>query len=391
MNQNITDTISSTTRSSHSSTNTRLMMVVCLCLSVVSTALAVESETTLTHEELNELLEQICTEQDMPGLRAAVLLPDGQLIQGVVGLGDVENEIPLDHEIGMPGGSTGKTFVAALTMLLVEDGTLSLDDLASKWVGNQEWFHGLPNKEAIRVRHLLAHTSGMSDYPRTKRYFMLQIWRALRHGGIHFTREELIDLVTGINPYFPVGEGWSYSDSGYVVLGMVIESATERDYYELLAERILDPLALDQIRPQNQSVLPDITPGYIRGARNLRADGTMKTDPSSEWTGGGLVTNPTMLVSFYRALAEGKVVSPDSFRLMKDSGWQNPESPEWHYGFGLFVIHQPNFIEHGGLWSGYRTNVRHYLNEQVTIAVQTNRDNVDLEGATDRIMRLLYQ
>lgn len=100
----------------------------------------------------------------------------------------------------------------------------------------------------------------------------------------------------------------------------------------------------------------------------------MKFDPSSEWTGGGLVTTPTMLVEFFGALAEGRVVKPGSLDLMLEGGWQNPMEPNWHYGFGLFVYEGGQSFGHAGLWPGYRTEVRHYLSSGLTVAAQTNRD-----------------
>ena len=325
----------------------------------------------------------------MPGLRAAVLMSDGSLIRSAVGLADVENNVPLDHDIGMPGGSTGKPFAATVVMLLVEDGTLTLDDLASQWLSDESWFKDLPNHDDIRIRHLLSHSSGLSDYPGTNRYLILSIWRALRRGGIKFSHDELIEMVANKKPLYPVGAGFAYSDSGYLVLGKIIEAATGRDYYELLQDRILTPQNLDQVRPQNVSALPDITPGYTRGARNLRKDGTMKVDPTSEWTGGGLVTTPTMLVRYFGALTRGEVVRPETFNSMKNSGWQDPQSPEWHYGFGLFVTHNGNVVEHGGLWMGYRSHVRHYLDRELTISVQTNRDGpINLEAVVDQIAQI---
>lgn len=340
----------------------------------------------LDQDALSELLKPIQIEQEMPGLRAAILYSDGAIVRSAVGLADMENNIPLDHDIGMPGGSTGKSFAATLVMLLTEDGTLTLDNFAAEWVGEEPWFNELPNNEDIRIRHLLSHSSGLSDYPSTTRYMMLSIWRALFRGGIRFTPDELIEMVANKKPLFPVGGGFAYSDSGYLVLGKIIEAATKQDYYELLQDRVLKPQNLNLIRPQNVSALPDITPGYTRGARNLRNDGTMKSDPTSEWTGGGLVTNPTMLVQFFGALTRGEIVNLETFELMKNSGWQDPNTPDWHYGFGLFVTHDGNVVEHGGLWMGYRTHVRHYLDQQLTIAVQTNRDGpINLEAIVDQI------
>ena len=335
--------------------------------------------------ELAALLEKARAEMDLPGLRGAVRFADGSIVSAAVGLGDVERDIVLDDSVGMPGGSTGKTFVAALTMLLVEDGVLALEDPASKWLGGVAWFDELPNAETMRIRHLLSHSSGMGDYPATMRYGMLSIWRAISRGGIRFEVEELIGMVDR-KPLFPAGEGYAYTDAGYLVLGRVIEAASGREYFDLLDERILTPLGLDEIRPQDRSILPDIAPGYMAGARNLRDDGSMKIDPSSEWTGGGLITNPVMLVRFYGALAEGHVVPAESLALMLASGWRDPSAPGWHYGFGLFVDEDGDSFGHGGLWPGYRTQVTHYNGSGATIAVQTNRDGrLDLEGLVARI------
>ena len=311
--------------------------------------------------------------------------PDGRIVGAAVGLADVEEAITLDDTVRMPGGSTGKTFVAALTMLLVEDGVLSLGDPASKWLGDAAWYERVPNSEDIQVRHLLSHSAGIGDYPRSFRYRMKSIYRAIRHGTIRFEPEELIAFA-GRKPLFPAGEGFSYTDSGYLVLGRLIEAATGRACFDLLRERILEPQGLHQVGLQDRSVLPDITPGYMHGARNLRDDGTMKIDPSSEWTGGGLTTNPTMLVEFYGALTGGRIVQPESLVRMLDGGWRNPAAPDWHYGFGLFVYHGGAVFGHGGLWPGYRTHVTHYAASGTTIAVQTNRDGrLDMQSLVTRI------
>lgn len=340
---------------------------------------------TLDEERLAGLLEGTREEMKMPGLRAAVRLPDGHIVRAATGLADKEAGTPLDSEVAMPGGSTGKTFVAALTMLLVEDGALLLDDPASKWLGDKDWFARLPNPEDIRVRHLLSHSAGIADYPGTFRYNLHSVWRAIRRGGIRFTPEELIGFALDKKPLNPPGEGYRYTDVGYLVLGRLIESATGRAYYDLLTERILTPRGLDNIVLQDRSVLP-VTPGYTMGARNLREDGTMKIDPSSEWTGGGLALTPTDLVRFHAALAAGEIVRPDTFKQMIESGWHNPATRGERYGFGLFVYGNGAAWGHGGLWPGYRTHITHYAKSGITIAAQTNRDGrIDMGAVVARI------
>ena len=325
--------------------------------------------------ELTTILAEARQTGGLPGLRATVRLADGTTVRAAVGLADVEAQIPLDHEVGMPGGSTGKPFVAALTLLLVEDGLLSLDDPVKRWLGSEPWFHKLPNAETMQVRHLLSHSAGLRDYPGRPSFLAKMVWRVLRQGSAYFEPEELIAFARARKPLFSAGGGYKYTDVGYIVLGMVIEKASGKQYYALLKKRILEPLMLDGIRAQEQSALPDITPGYQMGVSNLKEDGRMKLDPRTEWTGGGLVTTPTMLVKFFAALAAGHVVSPESLQSMLRGGWHDPLTPDWHYGFGLFVNDESGAFSHGGRWAGYRTYVAHYPREGLTIATQTNTDD----------------
>ncbi|MYD80896.1 MAG: beta-lactamase family protein [Gammaproteobacteria bacterium] len=337
-------------------------------------------------EELSEILETARIEMELPGLRAAARFSDATVVCAAAGLADREANVALDNVAPMPGGSTGKTFVAAVTMLLVEEGVLSLDDLISKWLEEEPWFDKLPNSRDIRIWHLLSHTAGLSDYPESRSYQIQSIWRAIRRGSIRFEPDELIRYTLRKRPLFPVGEGFRYTDIGYLVLGKVIEAATDRQYYDLLREKILDPLGLDQVVVQDQSILPEVVPGYMRGARNLRPDGSMKIDPSSEWTGGGVALNPTMLVEFLGALAEARVVTPGSFKKMREMGWRDPDSPEEYYGLGLFVHDDGAAIGHAGLWPGYRTHVMHFFATDTTVAIQTNRDGaVDTREVVRRV------
>lgn len=367
----------------------RRCLLTLLLMSVTASAHALDRVT------LVEFLETERAAHDMPGLRAAVRFADGSEVRAAVGLADLEAEIELDNTTPMPGGSTGKTFVAALVCLLVEDGLLSFDDPAGKWLGETSWYARLPNADSMRVRHLLSHSAGIKDYPDTMGFQAAHAWRALRRGSSHFTPEELIRFALNRRAPFDAGQGFDYTDTGYLVLGRLLEAAAGRSYYELLEERILTPLALDDVDPVDTSNPPGIPPGYLDGgwfglSRNLDKKGRMKLDPASEWTGGGLNTTPTMLVRFYAALAEGRVVRPATFAEMVDGGYKDPDEPGYHYGFGLFVSGDAETIWHGGRWPGYRSRVFHHLPSGTSVAVQTNRDgNVDLPALMQRLAALL--
>lgn len=333
-------------------------------------------------------LEQVRSAHAMPGLRAAVRWADGREVRASVGLADVEAGVPLDNTMPMPGGSTGKTFAAALAVRLAEAGQLSFDDPASRWLAHEPWFERLPNAGTMTVGHLLSHSSGLRDYVGSVRYYLSMIWRVLRHGSAHYRPEELVAFVGGGRPLFAAGQGFHYSDAGYLVLGRVLEAAGNAPYYELLEQHVLAPAALDAVHAMVDAVLPGPASGYSHGARTRLDDGRMKFDPRSEWTGGGLSTNPTMLVRFLGGLASGRVVSAAGFRRMLEGGWKAPNSPEHHYGYGLFVDSARQQVSHGGLWPGYRTYMRHDRRTGITAAVQTNRDGqLPLDELTDALIR----
>ena len=277
---------------------------------------------------LKETLEQAREKMKMPGLRAAVRLPDGEVVKSSVGLADKEANLPLNNTIAMPGGSTGKTFVVTLSMLLVEDGVISLDDHASKYPGDREWYQRVPNADAIKVRHLLSHLAGIGDYPGTRRHTFSMVWRVIRHGSAKFTPEELIGFAHRRKPYFPVGEGFRYSDVGYLILGRVIEASTNRTYFDLLKERILNPQELDEI------------------------------------------------------------VNSELYGRMLEGEWRDPATPGDYCGYGLFVYADGAVFVHAGLWPGYITDVLHYVITDTTIAVQTNGDGrIDIYEAFAEIMK----
>ena len=345
----------------------------CVALGGLFGAPAIADVDTAVRTELDQYLDDTRAAHKMPGFRAAVRFPNGQIVSGAVGVADKKSAVPLDEQIGMPGGSTGKTFVATLTMLLIEDGVLNLDDRAEQWLGDTPWFARLPNAETITVRHLLSHSAGIADYGDTAKARFGAIWRVLRRGSIQFEPEELIGFVLDRKPLFEPGNGFHYTDAGYLVLGRLIESAAGASYYDLLTTRVLEPHDLTDIRPADRSIIENVATGYASGAPNRKKDGRMKYDPSSEWTGGGLITTPRMLVHFFGALTEARIVRADTLATMRTPVWRNPGAST-QYALGLFLFDDGERIGHGGMWPGYRTHVIHHPASGITTAVQTNRD-----------------
>ena len=327
--------------------------------------------------QLTEVLVQLRAEYDLPGLRAALRSTEGS-VAAATGWADVEQEIPLTPQIGMPGGSTGKTFVATTAMLLVEQHALELDDPISLYVGERRWFSQLAGAEHITVAHLLNHTAGVPDHVDDTNFGLSLLWRRITGESRRYTPDELIEFILDNGLQSEPGTTFLYSDTGYLMLGQVLESAMSMRYYDILQEQILTPHDL-AARPQTSRTMDSLSVGYVDttllsmlagiSGRNMR-DGELTFDPSSEWTGGGLVTTPDILASFYHKLANGKIVRAQSFELMRTQGVAQEQG--WHYGFGMYVGEAS--VGHGGWYPGYSTDVRHFLDDNLTIAVQTNTD-----------------
>jgi D-alanyl-D-alanine carboxypeptidase len=356
---------------------------------------AAADEATLLEKYASELRES----SDLPGLNAAVRLPDGRVVTASVGFADVENRTALTAHTRMPGGSTGKTFVAATAMQLVEEGRLDLDAPLSTWFRAADWFDELPNARDITLAMLLSHTSGLPDHVEDLGFALNAGWRRLTGDTVYMPAEELIGFLAGDAPEFPAGAGYSYTDTGYLIVGLVLERVTGHDYYDELRARILEPLDLDDVTPPTGTQTDGLAAGYVApslltvvtglAGKITNDDGTLSQILRTEWTGGGLFTTPAMLVRFYGALAQGRVVHPETVRTMIAPA-SGPERP---YGYGIFVFEHPElgrWIGHGGWFPGFRTAVVHYLDNGVTVALQTNTDrDVDLFEAIARIAKAL--
>ena len=147
----------------------------------------------------------------------------------------------------MLAGSTGKTFAAATAMQLVKEGKISLDDKIEKYLGKELWFNRLPNAKDITIRMLMNHTSGLVRYE-FKEEFTTYL---TAHPMKVWTPEDRLAYLFDAKRPFEAGKGWDYSDTNYIVLGMIMEKVTGKKFYELAKTRVLDPLKLTETRPSD--------------------------------------------------------------------------------------------------------------------------------------------
>jgi D-alanyl-D-alanine carboxypeptidase len=237
-----------------------------------------------SHANLPAHLEHLQLASGAPGIIAGIVLADGTEISLAAGLADTLLGIPLDSSSRMLQGSVGKTYVAAVAMQLVHEGLLDLDAHVSTYLGTEPWFTHLPNHADVTVRQLMNHTSGIIRYEFNERFIddvlatPLRIWRP----------EEQVAYVFDSDPPFGAGEGWEYSDTNYLILGMIIEQLTGATYYRELERRILEPLGLNNTVPSDSPHIQRLVQGYP-GAQNpfrlpdaVLVDGEFVVNPQFE-------------------------------------------------------------------------------------------------------------
>jgi D-alanyl-D-alanine carboxypeptidase len=260
---------------------------------------------------------QACLDAGLTGVALRVERGDEVVFDGAVGLASHERQTPLAPTDRFGIGSITKTFTAVLVLQLVDAGVLTLDDTVSEWLDDPVVAR-IPYVDRITLRQLLTHTSGVYDYFDGDSPF----WQDAYFGeGADWSRvwtpQEVLAYADGAKhePYFAPGEGIHYSNTGYVLLGLIIEEAAARGYADQLQARILDPLGLaDTFFAATEAV-----PGGTADRYHL-IDGELvdvsTIHLSAEGTAGGMVSTTRDLARFAGALFGGELLSPASVEEM---------------------------------------------------------------------------
>ena len=342
-----------------------------------------EPDTVRFSTEFQAALDEFQRTYGFPGATAAYVLKDGTTFVAASGLADVEEGRSMTVQSRMLAASIGKTFVGAAAVALARENVLDLDAPLSRWLGDRPWYERLPNNDAITLRHLLTHQSGLADHVHLDS-FRAAVSRKWREKSNPFSPEELIDFVLDRPPLFEAGTAWSYSDTGYILIGLVIEESTGRSYYEEIKDRFLTPLNLNLTAPSDQRYQPGLAAGYMEEdnsfgfpRKTVDGNGVMQWHPGFEWTGGGLVSNSRDLAEWGTALFEGKAIPGDYLKDLLQAVQISPDDPNVQYGLGVGIYRSSPYgssYGHGGWIPGYSSSLRHYADHQVTVAFQINTD-----------------
>lgn len=309
----------------------------------------------------------------IPGIILAIDHPEKGYWVGASGQADIASKVPMKSCNTSRAGSTVKTFTATSILLLVEDGKLSLDDKAKDYLP-APLVKKLKNADQATIRQLLNHTSGIYNYIQDAKFQtaslndLTRVWQP----------EDLLSYAYGRDAYFAAGTGCHYSNTNYILLGMVIEKVSDLHFSLFFKQRIFDPFGLALTSFNISDPMPK---GLARGYIDIYSNGEItETTHFSGWdyftADGGLISNPQDLAKFIKLLHQGKIVSIESLKEMQSfvSLPDNSEFFKTFSGLGIFRAETDygTTYFHSGDAIGYYASMMYFPETGVSISWQTN-------------------
>lgn len=321
-----------------------------------------------------------------PGV-VALVRDGGRTIRVVGGYGNLAKRTPLRARDRFRVGSSTKSFVAAVVLQLAGEGRLALEDSVERWLPGL-----VPNGGQITVRQLLNHTSGLADYaPDEDETF---IRRVLANRRKAWQPRELVAIGTAQRPLFAPGARWSYSNTGWILLGLIVEAAGGKTLATELDERIFTPLRLRATSFDTKArINGPHAHGYSRVGARRRFDITV-LNQSWAWAAGAIVSTTDDLARFYRTLLGGRLLRPDLLAELQTT--VATPSPTQRYGLGLIRTRHPCGVYwgHGGETLGYQSfaDISADGKRQVMIAVNADQSLLGprAQRALERLRAIAY-
>jgi D-alanyl-D-alanine carboxypeptidase len=293
------------------------------------------------------------------GVAAEVTSPTAQLFANA-GLARTATGTPVRSGDRFRIGSSTKTFVATVMLQLVAEHRVSLDDTVAHWLPGLVTGHG-NDGTTITVRNLLQHTSGLFDYlddfPEVDSTADYQADRFTT-----YTAAQLVAIAMRHAPDFAPGTGWEYSNTNYVIAGMIIQKATGHSWQQEVTQRIIQPLGLrDTIAPTTSTLIPG---PHMDGYSNFGAGPSIDVtalNPSAADAAGAMISTTDDLTRFYQALMTGKLLPAAQLAEMETTVPAPGLADIWpgvRYGLGLMRIPLScggSYFAHGGDLPGYST------------------------------------
>jgi D-alanyl-D-alanine carboxypeptidase len=324
-------------------------------------------------ERLLSELREYSAERSGVGLQACAVLEDGTCWRGVAGKADHDEDIPLSFAHHLYVGSVTKLYTATLVLDLVQRSDLSLSDTLDEWVD-------LEYASDVTVKMLLNHTSGVPNYTS-------DAWFVARYFGLPtrtWEPSDLLDVIRGSPLRFEPGARHEYSNSNYVLLGVVLEAVTEQSYRTLVGRLVREEGGFDRTYYLDYPDDARIANGYDEsifdvGRRNLTA--FRESLETGAYAAGGILSTVPDVAGFVRALFTGEILTEATLSRMRTFVDAPDEDVTTQRGYGLgvrnLVIGGRSLVGHTGTIPGYSAIAMHNDDPEYTIAVLSNLSTID--------------
>jgi D-alanyl-D-alanine carboxypeptidase len=346
-----------------------------------SAAAMMSAQRGYTQQDLQRDLDAI-TATGVPGVLAEVRT-GSHVLRGTSGVANLDTRAPVSPNGYFRIGSNTKTFVSVVLLQLVAEHRLSLDDTVARWLPGV--VHGNGNDgNKITVRELLQHTSGLHNYTDDlqARITSPEAYRKLEFE--HFSRPDLLNIAFSHQPTSAPGAAFNYSNTNYILLGMIIEKVTHDSWEDQVTRRIIGPLGLRHtFAPGISTRLPSPhATGYLIFDKDTRVD---TTEENMSWadSAGALISTASDLSRFWSAIGNGTLLPPAQIREMRQTvpatGGDVATVPGSQYGLGIFSIPLSCggvYWSHEGDVPGYNT-VGAVSADGRTTVVESINSNVD--------------
>jgi CubicO group peptidase (beta-lactamase class C family) len=295
-----------------------------------------------------------------PGITIIATKDGNTVFRKAYGLASVDGKLPLAPEAVLRLGSITKQFTAIGILMLADDGKLALDDDITRFLPDYP-----TGGRKITVEHLLTHTSGIVSYTGKKDFRDVLAKDVSVAQGIDYFKNDALE--------FAPGSTFRYNNSGYFLLGAIIEKVSGQPYARFLEERIFKPLGMAHTGYEGSGAGLQPVPGYkVRDGRAQQADPLSMAWP---YAAGALVSNVDDLARWQAALVEGKLVRPETLRRAF-TPFTLTDGKAGPYGYGWFVgkLQGTPVVFHGGNINGFSTDAVWLPEERVYVAVLANRE-----------------
>lgn len=329
----------------------------------------------LPADEVDDIVSSHIQEKGIPGLSLGIVR-DGVLVKEAgYGLADLELEAPAKADTIYEIGSITKMFTATAVLMLVEEGKIDLDAPICTYLDDlpEPW-------RAVTVRQLLTHTSGIPSYTSATDFNQL--------ARNDHSREAILALVADKPMDFEPGTKWSYNNTGYYLLGWIVEKASGTDFAKFLEDRILAPVGMSQTRPTNPNlIVKGRASGYGTVLGLVRVNRSPLT-ASAAYSAGFLLSTVGDLAKWDAALRAQTLLTPENHEVMVTpvtlaDGSTHP------YGFGWATSRRAGHrnFSHGGGTAGFATLLSRYPDDGLTIILLSNLAGADVGGLERKIAR----